>query len=403
MPRSAGFNSTIHKRLLDEAKSQPTPGSVRGPLPFLNPTRARFPLATTAPDTLKAPESTERPATQDAQVEWRARDNRKGRHILVVPHDHKSTDSPRLTRTAPAVLSGIWRMCTVFAWWNISWWIGVLFSVGSAIFVVCGFFYWLPLAAPSTEFSGESVTGGGVTAFIGATLFEVGAVLLIIEAVNENQTGCFGWAVDQAIRDHPDSDAEKQGSTRGHAYRTDCSHHHGRSLHRTAHLQHPAAGRKWEWWPTWHELTHHYFFEIGFLASFTEAVGATVFYVSGIMSLPGIYDKISTPVLYGTYWLAYLVGGILFIVSSVLYMLETQKTWWKPAPSVIGWWIGVWNLIGSIGWTLSAAFGYCTPSWCEYQSDLSLIWASFAFLFGSLLLWYEALDKYPVKRAAKYE
>lgn len=89
--------------------------------------------------------------------------------------------------------------------------------------------------------------------------------------------------------------------------------------------------------------------EIGFLGSFTEAVGATIFYVSGIMALPGIYNKISTPVLWGTYWLAYLVGGILFIVSSALYMLETQKKWYQPAPTVLGWWIGVWNMVGSVG------------------------------------------------------
>lgn len=124
-----------------------------------------------------------------------------------------------------------------------------------------------------------------------------------------------------------------------------------------------------------------------------------VLQVSGIMALPGIYNNISTPVLWGTYWLAYLVGGILFTVSSALYVLETQKKWYLPAPKVLGWWIGILNLIGSVGWTLSASFGYCSPSWCAYQSNLSTLWASFAFLFGSLLLWYEALDKYPVHRA----
>lgn len=67
------------------------------------------------------------------------------------------------------------------------------------------------------------------------------------------------------------------------------------------------------------------------------------------MALPGIYNNISTPVLWGTYWLAFLVGGVLFVVSSAFYMLETQKTWWKPAPTVLGWWVGVFNMIGSVG------------------------------------------------------
>ena len=34
---------------------------------------------------------------------------------------------------------------------------------------------------------------------------------------------------------------------------------------------------------------------------------------------------------------------------------------------------------------------------CEYQSDLTLTWASIAFLIGSLILWYEAINKYPVE------
>lgn len=58
---------------------------------------------------------------------------------------------------------------------------------GSVIWVINGFFVWLPLAAPSTEFSGEADVGGGWTAFIGATIFEFGSVLLMLEAVNEKR------------------------------------------------------------------------------------------------------------------------------------------------------------------------------------------------------------------------
>jgi hypothetical protein len=310
-------------------------------------------------------------------------------------------------------------MCTIFAWWDVSWWIAVLFSVGSAIFVISAFFYWLPLVAPSTEFPGEASIAGGVCAFIGATLFQIGAILLIVEACNENQSGCFGWALEQAIH-HPHSHADlpeengsspkptspsssaEQGKPGSTALQT-CAHHHPHGVHKrsTLHLQHPDAGRKWEWWPTMRELKDHYLREIGFLASSILAIGATIFYISGIMALPGIYNNLSLGVAYGVYWLAYLVGGVLFVISSGLYILETQPNWYTPAPHLLGWWIGVWNMIGSVGWTLSASFGYCTPSWCGYQSDLSLLWASVAFMFGSLLLWYEALDKYPVEMERK--
>lgn len=33
-------------------------------------------------------------------------------------------------------------------------------------------------------------------------------------------------------------------------------------------------------------------------------------------------------------------------------MLETQPKWYRPAPKVLGWHIGLWNLIGAIGFTV---------------------------------------------------
>lgn len=334
------------------------------------------------------------PPHSDGTVQYlyRSRDNRKGRHVLLLPED-----DPRRPSAARRVFRGIWRMATVFAWWDISWWVAMLFSVGSAIFMVCALFYWLPIAYPETEFSNESSTGGGVASFVGATLFQIGAILLIFESVNENQTGCFGWAVEELFEGH-NAAAAGGGKVRKAPER--CEHVHQRASNRADGVEvgrSPAQQeRKWQWWPSWKELKGHYIHEIGFVSNVTLSLGATIFYVTGIMSLPGVYDQLSQAVLWYVYWLTYLIGGILFVVASAGYMLETQKRWWQPAWGVIGWHIGLWNMIGSIGWTLSAAFGYCSAGWCEYQSDLSLLWASFAFLVGSLLLWYEALDKYPI-------
>lgn len=44
-------------------------------------------------------------------------------------------------------------------------------------------------------------------------------------------------------------------------------------------------------------------------------------------------------------------------------MLETQPKWYIPAPNVLGWHIGFWNMIGAFGFTviqskLSALFPY---------------------------------------------
>ena len=248
---------------------------------------------------------------------------------------------------------------------------------------------------PSSEFPHEETTGGGVTAFVGATLFQIGAVLVVIEATNENQAGCFGWEMEHALGD--------KNSSRYRPKLEACTHHHHDrksfvSNQSSDPSNPPDRARRWEWWPTWLELHSHYIHELGFLASFTLFVGATIFYVSAILDLPGIFDRLPQGVLWGVYWLSYLVGGVIFIVSAILYLLEVQKNWYTPNPRVIGWHAGVWNLIGAVGWTLSASLGYCSKSWCAYQSDLSLIWASFCYFVGSAILWYEALDKYPVVR-----
>ncbi|KAI9762439.1 MAG: hypothetical protein M4579_000415 [Chaenotheca gracillima] len=367
---------------------------------IFNPTRARFQHTPRANDVSSSTSESAGQATPEltttAQFQWRSRDNRKGRHTLVVPLDHAAQGLPAPTSSAKAVAKGIGRMFTTFPWWDVSFLVAFFFSVGCAVFIVCGFFYWLPLAAPDTEFPNESDIGGGIISFIGGTLFEIGAIFLMIEATNENQQGCFGWELEHALTGH---DKLHPGSLIYKPEESTCGHHHCQKQG----LVKGAPGskgteRRWEWYPTWHELRTHYFHEIGFLGSFTEFVGASVFYINTILALPGIYNHLSQGVLWGLYSLTYLVGGVLFILSSALYMLETQPNWYTPAPHLLGWWVGVWNMVGSVGWTLAAALGYCTLSACEYQSDLTLIWASVAFLIGSLVLWYEALHKYPVEK-----
>jgi len=53
--------------------------------------------------------------------------------------------------------------------------------------VINGFMVLLPLVAPWSAFPSEAELGGGVSAFIGATIFEFGSVLYMLEAVNENR------------------------------------------------------------------------------------------------------------------------------------------------------------------------------------------------------------------------
>ncbi|ORY68736.1 uncharacterized protein BCR38DRAFT_406638 [Pseudomassariella vexata] len=375
---------------------------------------------------------------------WRSRDNRKGRHAVAISSErvekkHGLLRHPKATDSWGQTWRGVGKMLVRYPVWDVSYDVALLFTLGewcfftpllsicavsallrsygetltlwmdgwmadtgseykgSVIWVFNGFFVWLPAQLPSSEFTGEVDAGGGVTAFVGATIFEVGSVLLMLEAVNENRTECFGWALEEAF------ERESAGwSLLLRPNHEGCMHHHRekRALFvRKENVTNSAAKRSWQWWqwwPSWHDLTH-YLREIGFLACLSQLIGATIFWVAGLTGLLPLYDGLSTPVANGVFWLPQVVGGTGFIISSWLFMVETQPNWYKPALKVLGWHVGFWNLVGAIGFTLCGALGFASENeTASYVSALATFIGSWAFLTGSVVQWYESLNKYPV-------
>ena len=241
MPRNVAFHSQAHEPLRAHRYLELQQDRVTGPFSFLNPTRAAFKHNPTKENTLSAADGFQNGAGADHVTEeklvkrddeqlasniafnWRSRDNRKGRHALIVdPSADQSAPylTPRQTSAARETARNILRMATYFPYWDVSYLVATIFTLGSVVWVINAFFVFLPLVQPKTEFHNEMLTGGGVSAFIGATIFEIGSALLLVEAVNENCAGCFGWALERAmsgehgvkIRVRPDKDR--------------CTHHH---------------------------------------------------------------------------------------------------------------------------------------------------------------------------------
>ena len=233
MSRNTRFHPS-HQPLRSSEHLQLQHQHVSGPFRLLNPTTARYrhvglskpidlPDETGNPtaDGEKCHPSKNEQGASDVQFQWRSRDNRKGRHALVIEPDD-SPDAkyitPKLTSSAAEVLKGVGRMLTAYPYWDVSFLVAVVFTLGSVVWVMNSFFVWLPLVDPSTSFPGEVGKAGGITAFIGATVFEIGSVLLMFEAVNENRSGCFGWALEKAL---------EGGPIRVRPDREGCRHHHG--------------------------------------------------------------------------------------------------------------------------------------------------------------------------------
>jgi len=189
-------------------------------------------------------------------------------------------------------------MITFYPVWDISWCVAYVFTLGSILWVINSFFAFLPLIRPSSTFHDETLVGGGITAFIGATIFVVGSILLILEAVNENREGCFGYAVESAYEEYVDKAESGVGSGLKLVARNDiCTHHHRNKKnlvgkpHRVPHdtpslldsdNQQPPKTNSWIWCPSWVELKTHYLHELGFVASLTQLLAASVFWISGL-------------------------------------------------------------------------------------------------------------------------
>ncbi|KAG8718994.1 hypothetical protein FRC09_011761 [Ceratobasidium sp. 395] len=237
---------------------------------------------------------------------------------------------------------------------DISFWLAVVFVVGSIAWVINGFLLLLPILSPSKY--PEHLAAASAWAFIGGTVFEVGSYLMFVEALNTGHDELFG----EALKDEVDK-LESRPQRKDVRFR---------------------------WWgsTSWRNL--------GFLASSIQLVAATVFWISTLTGLPGVIPGLpdDPPIAISDvfYWTPQVIGGLGFVISSTLLMLEVQRAWWRPKLNSLGWYVGLFNLIGAIGFTLCGALGYAalSSSKAEYQSTLSTFWGGWAFLIGSgVQLW----------------
>ena len=173
MPRNTAFHSQRHEPFRSQSHLELQ--HITGPFSFLNPTRATFIHLNPKGENLeqsnqnveqRRPEQDEQLAAKVA-LKWRSRDNRKGRHTLVVDPSLESSTPfliPNSTSGLREVGKGILRMTRQYPYWDISWLVATMFTLGSLVWVINAFFAYLPLAQPSTLFNNEVLVGGGVSA-----------------------------------------------------------------------------------------------------------------------------------------------------------------------------------------------------------------------------------------------
>ena len=365
-----------------------------GPSKRLNPTSVHMHVRWHDDD--NGSNETNEPATDSAASKelallWRSRDNRKGRGSVAIPNSAYPIphNSPPMTLNLEHLAKGIVRMFTTFPYWDMAFWSGWSYSVGSVMFVMDGAFAWGPIAFPSTDLgAGEEKYAVPLLFFFGALFYQVGATMAYLEAVNDGSFA--GSALKRFLDDdeHTKKDLldEKLHSFFGHLVP---HRHHGQNDEKAEETVDPEAGWRskdtrarpgsiypdskhpaprrggldlgeveegeageyltWRWWPTWHRLRTHHIYETGYLACTIQLFGATLYGITGVVVLPGILDSLSQWQENAAYWIPQIVASTCFLSAGVLFTIETQEKWYLPKYKDLGWWIGFWAIIGSMG------------------------------------------------------
>jgi len=247
--------------------------------------------------------------------------------------------------------------------WDVSFWVAIMFTLGSVAWIINGYFLYLPLLNEASD----GTTAAAWCAFAGGTLFELGAYLMYVEALNTGHEQLFGPALWGMV------------GRRGMGEEVDAGVKEGGKR----------AKFRWIGIGSWREL--------GFTASFIQWCAASIFWISTLTGLPNIIPNLATspPTAIADvfYWTPQVIGGTCFVIASIMMMLEEQRAWWRPALGSLGWHVGFWNLVGAVGFTLCGALGYgsLASTKVEYQSVLATFWGSWAFLIGSLAQLWETL------------
>jgi len=236
-----------------------------------------------------------------------SRRNRKGRGSIIVTHDGTIVPTtgfknPWLHLYKPS---------------SLTWWVAVLFTIGSALFSVGGYAITFPQNTPEVLMTGMTVDW---IFFIGSLFFTSAAFCQVLEAIKAGDTD--GLYADEK----PPSQF---------------------------------------WQPK----------RIGYMASLVQLIGTVMFNFNTGNAFISDLNWIQQDVLI---WSPNIIGCICFLIASRLAYMEVCHAYWGWQPRNIEWWITSLNLLGSIGFMISAL--YSLPV-APGDSSVTFSWMSALFTF----------------------
>ncbi len=102
-------------------------------------------------------------------------------------------------------------------------------------------------------------------------------------------------------------------------------------------------------------------------------------------------------------WIPNFVGSILFLASGYLAFIETGHRYWAWRPGNLSWWIVLINLLGCIGFMISALLAWTLPEpaapWRETLSVTFTLQGAVCFFLGAVLMLPETIREEAIRIA----
>lgn len=219
---------------------------------------------------------------------------------------------------------------------SLNWWIGIVFAMGSLLFALASVLSLSPVVAAWWSMKPATINA---LFFAGSIPFTTAAYLQLFQAAN---AGDF-------LANHPGS--RQRLSLLG-------------------------------WRPH----------AIGWLSCALQFVGTILFNFNTFDALLPSLTWLQQDLVI---WAPNIVGSVLFLASGYLAFIETCHAHWAWKPASLSWWVVFTNLLGCVGFMLSALFAMFLPGPANLERiTLSIVFTLFGaigFLVGSLLLLPESV------------
>lgn len=258
-----------------------------------------------------------------------------GRKIVLTSRSHRKGLGRRVWRSLSERNLAQIAPTQLFVWAPqcLTWWIAILFIIGSALFAVPSFLATWPHVAPNLSKNSIAL---GLSYFIGSLFFTSAAYLQVLETINAGESD---------------------------------------GLYPNDH-----ASAKFRWFAWQPE-------RIGYLASIIQLAGTLFFNANTGNSLISGLGWIAEDV---RIWTPDMVGSACFLGSSYLAFMEVCHQYWAWQPRHLSWWIVILNLVGSVAFGISAVCSFVPPEpdWAGFtwMANVFTFVGAVCFLLASYLM-----------------